>query len=146
MNDVIKKLEILYRELSRIKAEIVFLENQNEDVNDSIFNYIVKIVCEKENIIYNDLISSSKKQNLAFSRMMISKLTHENTGFNLSKIGKLLGNRDHSTVIYGIKTVNNSLRLKDNTFPNYKHYEQNVKDYRDNLFNQKRSSNTTINE
>jgi chromosomal replication initiation ATPase DnaA len=111
-----------------------------------IFNYIVKIVCEKENILYNDLISSCKKQNLAFSRMMISKLTYENSGFNLSKIAKLLGNKNHSTIIYGIKTIDNSLKLKDNIFPNYKYYEQNVKDYRDNLFNKKRDSNTTINE
>ena len=146
MSDIIKKLEILYKELSRIRAEIVFLESQNKDVNDMIFNYIVKIVCEKENILYNDLISSCKKQNLAFSRMMISKLTYENSGFNLSKIAKLLGNKNHSTIIYGIKTIDNSLKLKDNIFPNYKYYEQNVKDYRDNLFNKKRDSNTTINE
>ena len=52
MSDIIKKLEILYKELSRIRAEIVFLESQNKDVNDMIFNYIVKIVCEKENILY----------------------------------------------------------------------------------------------
>jgi hypothetical protein len=105
MSDIIKKLEILYKELSRIRAEIVFLESQNKDVNDMIFNYIVKTVCEKENILYNDLISSCKKQNLAFSRMMISKLTYENSGFNLSKIAKLLGNKNHSTIIYGIKTI-----------------------------------------
>ena len=105
MSDIIKKLEILYKELSRIRAEIVFLESQNKDVNDMIFNYIVKTVCEKENILYNDLISSCKKQNLAFSRMMISKLTYENSGFNLSKIAKLLGNKNHSTIIYGIKII-----------------------------------------
>lgn len=142
MKTIEEELANLYNELAKIQAQITFLESKSQNINDILFNYIVKIVCEKENITYNKLISSSKKQEYAFSRMIIAKLAHDFTGFNLSKLGKLLGNRHHSTIIYCIKTVNNSLDIKDNTFANYKYYEQNIRDYRDNLFNQKRNFDT----
>ena len=43
-------------------------------------------------------------------------LMRECTGMSLVKIGDMFGGRDHTTVLHGIKKVENEMRARDATF------------------------------
>jgi chromosomal replication initiator protein len=43
-------------------------------------------------------------------------LTRECTGLSLVKIGEIFGGRDHTTVLHGIKKVEDEMRARDQTF------------------------------
>ena len=43
-------------------------------------------------------------------------LMRECTGLSLVKIGEIFGGRDHSTVLHGVKKVEDEMRARDTTF------------------------------
>lgn len=53
------------------------------------------------------IMSTSRKRNLVEIRMAIMSILRDRTDMSLQDIGKLLGNRHHSTVINSLKTHNN---------------------------------------
>lgn len=66
----------------------------------------------KEFIKKYDLTSELKTDELAVLRQYFMYLMRSKTLLSLQAIGKEL-NRHHSTIIYGIKVVNNHIRMKD---------------------------------
>lgn len=56
------------------------------------------------------LTSSSRKQNVAVTRHFAIFFTKELTDFSLSKIGKIFGGRDHSTVINSIQKAEDLIK------------------------------------
>ena len=63
-----------------------------------------------------DLVSKSRSRPLTQARHIAMYLTRECTGLSLVKIGEIYGGRDHSTVLHGIKKVEDEMRARDATF------------------------------
>lgn len=69
---------------------------------------IQQIVCETFNIKPQDLVSPSRKKDIALARKIAFYLCREYTGESLQTIGSAF-NRNHSTVVYAVKDVKKKL-------------------------------------
>jgi chromosomal replication initiator protein len=63
-----------------------------------------------------DLVSKSRSRPLTTARHIAMYLMRECTGLSLGKIGEIFGGRDHTTVLHGIKKVEDEMRARDATF------------------------------
>jgi chromosomal replication initiator protein len=63
-----------------------------------------------------DLTSKSRSRPLTQARHIAMYLMRECTGLSLVKIGEIFGGRDHTTVLHGIKKVEDEMRARDATF------------------------------
>jgi len=63
-----------------------------------------------------DLSSKSRSRPLTQARHIAMYLMRECTGLSLVKIGEIFGGRDHSTVLHGVKKVEDEMRARDTTF------------------------------
>lgn len=77
---------------------------------DIDYDYLKYIACELMGIDAGKLYSRTRKRDYVFTRQMMMKLYVEDFKLlNLTDCGKLLGGKDHSTVIHGLKQINNLL-------------------------------------
>ena len=60
--------------------------------------------------------SKSRSRPLTQARHIAMYLMRECTGLSLVKIGEIFGGRDHTTVLHGIKKVEDEMRARDTTF------------------------------
>lgn len=81
-------------------GELIKPQIKNIDIND-----IQKEVAKHYAITVSDLSSKSRKQHTVLARQMAIFIAHSLTTLSLTKIGKHFGNRDHSTVLHGIKKI-----------------------------------------
>ena len=82
---------------------------------------IIKEVSKYFSVPINTLVGSRRSQYIAHARQVAMFLCRELTGDSLPAIGKVFGNRDHSTVIYAISRINERMS-KDGEV--YKHVQE----------------------
>lgn len=75
--------------------------------NEELQEITIRTVCETMGVDRSLLLSPLRKRNYSLSRQMICYLLINNKKIPISKraIGKLIGGKDHSTVVYAINTV-----------------------------------------
>ena len=78
-------------------------------------NYIQYAVANYYNLDQNDFKIQRKTSDIAFPRQIAMYLSKQLTGLSLKEIGKEFGGKDHSTVIYAIKKVEDEMKLNPNT-------------------------------
>ncbi len=71
--------------------------------------FIVDCVCEYFNVSKSDLQSSKRNADIVLPRQIIMYLCREKTSITYKEIGKLLGGRDHTTVMHGWEAIGNYL-------------------------------------
>lgn len=76
---------------------------------------IIEVVSEHFQISVDQMISRSRSNNIAKPRQIAMYLCKTMTSSPLDTIGALLGNRDHSTIIHGIKKVTAEYNNSENT-------------------------------
>ena len=59
-----------------------------------------------------EIFGKSRKANIVTVRQMSMYLAHKHTKLTYGKIGIYVGNRDHATVLHGIKTIDGRLKLE----------------------------------
>lgn len=74
---------------------------------------IQKVVAKYYNIKMRDLISKRKKRDIARPRQMAMALAKALTDHSFPEIGQHFGGRDHTTIMYAVKTIDH---LKQNNF------------------------------
>lgn len=67
---------------------------------------IVYTVCEILNVTQEEIASKSRLRKLSVARCLISYFLRRDTSMSLLEIGKVLGGRDHSTVLYQVNQYN----------------------------------------
>lgn len=67
--------------------------------------YIQEVVCDYFNIKREDLLSKSRKREIALPRQLAMYFSKEYTNSTFSKIGEEMGGKDHSTVMYACETI-----------------------------------------
>lgn len=85
--------------------------NSRSEINCDL---ITRIVAEHYNITPDDIYSKKKSQSIAVPRQIAMYLCRTLTEESFSNIGVLLGNRDHSTVLYGFEKIKAELALNEN--------------------------------
>lgn len=71
---------------------------------------IIESTCELMNVKEEDIYGKSRKANIVLARQLSMYLAQELTQLTTSKIGILVGNRNHATVIHSVKTISNKLK------------------------------------
>ena len=74
--------------------------------------FIMEIVAEHFNITVNDILSKKKNKEIANPRQICMYLSRKYTEYSLQAIGKIMGNRDHSTVLHGHDKILDLLNSK----------------------------------
>ena len=89
-----------------------YVEKNDEKLNTSD---IKKAVCEYFKVNEDVLCSSSRKQEIVYMRQLTIYLANRHTEDSHVQIGKMIGGRNHSTVIHSIKQVNNLIDTEPKT-------------------------------
>ncbi len=96
-------------EHTEITMEVAVQELQNiispDKQREITPQLVIEIVAEHFNISTDQMISKNRSNNIAKPRQIAMYLCKNMTSTPLDTIGALLGGRDHSTIIYGIKKV-----------------------------------------
>ncbi len=71
--------------------------------------YILDIVCDHFSTDKQDIVSSKRTKELVYPRQIAMYLMKKLTNCSLDYIGNILGGKDHSTIIHGIKKVSSEL-------------------------------------
>lgn len=101
---------VAYSKLTSSPITLSFAENVLQDLFDTAQkeitpDMIIKIVAEHFNVSVSDIISKKKSQDIVYPRQIIMYLCRTLTDVALSLIGRKLGNRDHTTIIYGYEKI-----------------------------------------
>ncbi|BCJ96960.1 chromosomal replication initiator protein DnaA [Anaerocolumna chitinilytica] len=112
--------------LSRLKKQEVNVTLAEEALKDLISpdnkkqltpGLIIEVIAEHFNITTNDIYSVNKSRNIAYPRQIAMFLCRKLTDYSLSDIGKIMGNRDHTTILHGIDKVEKNIK-KDPSMQN----------------------------
>ena len=79
-----------------------------------LFPKLVAIACKEAEVTKSELIGSSRESHVVHARWSIM-LGLRRAGLSSPEIGRLVGNRDHSTVLHGL-SKSAKVRLVDKRF------------------------------
>ena len=105
---IVYNCNIDMRLVERIVKRAVKLDDQPLTIDD-----IIKTVCEQFNITEQSLKGRSRKRELVVPRQLVMYLADKFIRMPASRIGRLLGGRDHSTVLHSIETVGERLKTDE---------------------------------
>ena len=86
-----------------------------EDEKPLTIDVIQKTVCEHLNLKLSDIKAKKRTKEIALPRQIAMYLSKQLTALSLSDIGKNFGGKDHATVIYACKQIEDK-RAKDESF------------------------------
>lgn len=90
---------IMYDDIMRQKDSAV----EMRIVSDIAVHEVLRIVSEETGISEEDIISPCKRQEIVDARYIYFAALKHKFNLSLEKIGKMVGNRDHTTVINGLR-------------------------------------------
>lgn len=91
-------------------AERVIRRAVKIDDNPLTVDDILETVCAHYNVTPSNINSKSRKRDFVLARQVSMYLAQKHTKMPASRIGKLVGNRDHSTVIHSCAQVEKRLK------------------------------------
>ena len=73
---------------------------------------VIEAVAASEGIGVNDLLGQNRSAKIAVPRQLAMYLLREFNEISLPQIGEMLGGRDHTTIMYGIRKIQEDEKLK----------------------------------
>lgn len=102
-----------------ITMEVAVKELQNiispDKPREITAQLIIDVVCEHFHIAPEQMISKSRSNEIAKPRQIAMYLCKNMTDISLDSIGSALGGRDHSTIIHGIKKIEEEISANEHT-------------------------------
>ena len=111
-----------YANLNRSVVDISLAQNVLRDIvdedqdNTTSPTDIIVSTAEYFKLTVDDLYGSSRSQQIAQARQIAMYLCREKTKLSLPNIGKLFGNRDHTTVMYACKKIAELMKERRSVF------------------------------
>jgi len=84
----------------QIIQKVVCYEKRSINVDD-----IIKTVCKHYGLELSAIHAKTRKSEIVQARQVAMYLAKKYTDYSISKIGQLIGNKNHATVIYAFRTV-----------------------------------------
>lgn len=103
------------REINLESTKKILKDILQDDEKPVSVDMIQKVVCEFYNIKLSDIKAKRRTKDVALPRQVAMYLSKQVTNGSLSDIGKQFGGKDHATVIYACKQIEER-RSKDETF------------------------------
>ncbi len=105
-------------EKKEITLEIAESELKNiispEQPKEITAQYIIEVVTDHFQLSMDQMISKARSKDVSIPRQIAMYLCKNMaTGYSLEAIGKLLGDRDHTTVMHGAKTIGEQLQTDE---------------------------------
>lgn len=88
----------------------VIYPNKPKEVTPTL---IINVVAEHFGIKPEDISSKRRNSEFVIPRQIVMYLCRYLTNISLSNIGKILGKKDHTTVIHGIKKIEDELKINE---------------------------------
>lgn len=111
LNRIIKYSLISPSPITLDLAKDILKDTISQNTNLKITSeLIIKVVAEHYNITTADISSKRKNQNIALPRQVAMYLCRELTEDSYSDIGKLLGGKDHTTIIHGYEKIESLIK------------------------------------
>ena len=114
-NKVVAFAKLEQKEVSLSLAEQalkdIILPDQSKVVTTE---YIIAVVAEHFSIDPSDLTGNKRSSKVVVPRQIVMYLCRELTNTSLKSIGKLLGGRDHTTVMHGIEKIEHEIQVDSN--------------------------------
>ena len=114
-NKIVAMAQLTNSEITMNLAEKAVGDLQRSADKIITIDYIQYAVANYFNLDQNDFKIQRKTSDIAFPRQIAMYLSKQLTGLSLKDIGKEFGGKDHSTVIYAIKKVEEEMKLNPNT-------------------------------
>ncbi|NAW50311.1 chromosomal replication initiator protein DnaA [Elizabethkingia argentiflava] len=111
-------IELLKETISKIAA------NKKKTINIS---YIQDVVCKYFGIHKEQLLSKTRKREIAMPRQLAMYFAKEYTNATFTKIGQEMGGKDHSTVMYACDTIRDVAKVD-------KEMKKFIKEIKDKIF------------
>jgi chromosomal replication initiator protein len=105
----------------QVVNQVVLIENRQLTVEK-----ILDIVCKYFHLDKALIYTSSRKQEIVRTRQITMYLAKKLTDYSFSHIGKVVGGKDHATVVHACKTVKDQMDIS-------KAYRTNVENIEDSL-------------
>lgn len=116
----IKKVVVL----ANLEKKVIDLDIAKEALKDIISpnspsmispKNIMSVVCDHFNVSIEDIKSSKRNKELVYPRQVIMYLCRSMTGATYKEIASLLGGRDHSTIMYGERSISDMMEKDEST-------------------------------
>lgn len=116
LNKLIAMSNLQHKEISLDMAKDALQDMISPDARREITpEIIIQTVAEHFGVSYSDIIGQKRTSNIMFPRQISMYLCQELTDSTLMSIGKVMGNRDHSTIINGIKKIQKEIQNSETT-------------------------------
>jgi chromosomal replication initiator protein len=113
-NKVVAFAKLEQKEISIDLAEQALADIISPDVKKEITpEDILSMVAEHYGVTEKDIIGNKRSSKIVIPRQIAMYLCRELTGTSLKGIGKIIGNRDHTTVMHGIEKIENELSTNE---------------------------------
>jgi len=106
----------------RVVKRAVKIDNKPLTIDD-----ILEKVCNHYNVSQQNVFSKSRKRDYVMVRQISMYLAQKYTKMPASRIGQLIGGRDHSTVIHSCSTVEQRLKVDKSFFAELSSIENSFK-------------------
>ncbi|MDR1257834.1 MAG: chromosomal replication initiator protein DnaA [Tannerellaceae bacterium] len=105
-NSVINDHEINMALAKRIIGQAIRLENKPISIQA-----IEQVVCESLNIDRSAIQTHSRKREIVQARQLTMYLSKKYTDYSLSHIGKMVGKKDHATVLHACRAIKDQIEI-----------------------------------
>ncbi len=93
-------------ELAKEALKDIITPKENKNISPEV---IINEVASYFNISVDDIKGDKRSNKIAYPRQLAMYLIREMTNTNLQSIGNLMGGKDHTTVMYGVKKIEKSV-------------------------------------
>jgi chromosomal replication initiator protein len=107
---------------SKLKNVEINIENAEDALKDIVYpdkpvditpSYILDKVCDQYRVTVSDVTSKKRNAELVEPRQVVMYLCRDLTDASLSDVGKLLGGKDHTTIMHGVKNIEKKISDSD---------------------------------
>lgn len=109
----------------RVVGHATKVENKPITIED-----IIAHTCAACQVSQKDLLSTSRKANVVTARQIAMYLAQKLTDLSTSKIGALIGKRNHTTVLHSVTTINDRMSTDKKLRAKVEEIESNIKQHK----------------
>lgn len=98
--------ELVRRDISTRDFEQILSNTEERDQPQITVDVVIDTVCQHYQVSKKDVLGEDRRQNIALARQIAMYLCRHMLGLSYPALGRSFGGKDHSTVIYSVKKIN----------------------------------------
>lgn len=128
-NEHIKRKKVFIKE----KSPNVVKKTRDKNiyhVDPKILNEITSCICKHYHVAFKDVCSAKRYTSLSIARSVCINILREKLNLSMPKIGRIVGNKDHTSVLYHLKSKHfktNLWELSNKIWDDYSIIQSNLK-------------------